>query len=342
MGTVSEFIAALPKAELHMHLEGSLEPEMLFDLGSRNGVQLPYQSADTLRAAYRFDNLQGFLDLYYLGVTVLQSERDFYEMTDAYLARAATQNVRHAEVFIGPQGHTRRGVPLETVMEGILAATESSLERHGLTCGVIVGLQRQWSEDDALKLLGDLTPWRDRVIGLGLGGPEIGNPPRKFTRAFEVARCDCGWHTVAHAGEEGGPDYVRDALHSLKVDRVDHGIRCEEPDLMAELKDRGTPLTVCPHSNCATKVFPSMAAHNIRRLHEAGLCVTVNSDDPAYFGGYINENYAAIQGALGLSDLDLWEMARNGFTSSFADDSRKARWLRELEAVRPAPGTSAG
>jgi len=342
MGNVSEFIAALPKAELHMHLEGSLEPEMLFALGARNGVKLPYASADALRAAYRFENLQGFLDLYYLGVTVLQTARDFYDMTDAYLARAAQENVRHAEVFIGPQGHTRRGIALASVMDGILAATETSGERHGLTCGVIVGLQRQWSEADALTLLRDLMPWRDRVIGLGLGGPEIGNPPHKFTRAFETARTDCGWHTVAHAGEEGGPDYVRDALHSLKVDRVDHGVRCEEPDLMAELQDRGTPLTVCPCSNCATQVFAAMGAHNIRRLHEAGLCVTVNSDDPAYFGGYINENYAAIQGALGLSDMDLWQMARNGFTGSFADDARKAAWLEELEAVRPAPSAAVG
>ena len=337
MPNVSSFIAGLPKAELHMHLEGSLEPETVFALAARNGVTLPYRKADDLRAAYRFGDLRSFLDLFYLGLTVLRTEQDFFDMTDAYLARAATDNVRRAEVFLSPEAHTRRGVPIEVAMEGTLAALEASRERHGLSSGLIVGLQRQWDEASALATIASLRPWRDRVIGLGLGGPELGNPPSKFARAFEAARTDHGWRTVAHAGEEGGPDYVREALRVLKVDRVDHGVRCEEVDLIAELKDRGTPLTVCPMSNCALKVFPGMASHNIRRLHEAGLCVTVNSDDPSYFGGYVAANYAAIQEGLDFVDEDLRQMARNGFVAAFVDPAERERLLAEVDAYRPGP-----
>jgi adenosine deaminase len=333
---IAPFIAGLPKAELHMHLEGSLEPETLLRLAQRNGVRLPYADAGSLRRAYRFDSLKSFLDLYYLGLEVLQTGEDFYEMTAAYFARAARENVRHAEVFISPQAHLRRGLPIEPVIENILAAIDAAGERHGITGGLIVGIQRQFDQDDALAMIAAVKPWRDRIIGLGMGGPELGHPPSKFLRAYETARCDCGWHTMAHAGEEGGADYIRDALHTLKCERIDHGVRCEsDPDLMRELAERGIPLTVCPMSNCMLQVFPDMASHNIRRLHEAGLCITVNSDDPPYFGGYINANYAAIQQALGLSDGDLWQMARNSFTSAFLPDDLRDKYLREIESHRP-------
>jgi adenosine deaminase len=334
---ISPFIAKLPKAELHMHLEGSLEPETLVNLAARNGVRLPYPDAAAARRAYDFEDLKSFLDLFYLGLTVLQKGHDFYEMTAAYFARAARENVRHAEVFISPQAHLRRGIPIAAMMENILAAIDDARARHGMTGGLIVGIQRQYDEDDALAMIEAVKPWRERIIGLGMGGPEIGNPPSKFRRAYDVARCDCGWHTMAHAGEEGGADYVRDALHTLQCERIDHGVRCEQdPDLMRELAERGIPLTVCPMSNCMLKVFPDMASHNIRRLHEAGLCITVNSDDPPYFGGYINANFAAIQTTLGLSDHDLWQMARNGFTSAFITEELRGRYLTELEQCKPS------
>lgn len=334
---ISPFISSLPKAELHMHLEGSLEPETLIRLAGRNGLKLPYADAEALRHAYSFDSLQSFLDLFYLGLTVLQKGSDFYDMTAAYLARAARENVRHAEVFISPQAHVRRGIPVAEVMDNVLAAMGDAKARYGMSSGLIVVIQRQFDESDALDMIAAVKPWRDRIIGLGMGGPELGNPPSKFTRAYDVARCDCGWHTMAHAGEEGGADYVRDALHTLKCERIDHGVRCEtDPDLMRELAERGIPLTVCPMSNCMLNVFPDMASHNIRRLHEAGLCVTVNSDDPSYFGGYINANFAAIQASLGLADKDLWQMARNGFTSAFISEDQRRIYLDEIDAHRPA------
>lgn len=333
---VSPFIADLPKAELHMHLEGSLEPETLVRLAARNDVRLPYDNAEAVRRAYRFDSLKSFLDLFYRGLTVLQKGIDFYEMTTAYLARAARENVHHAEVFVSPQAHMRRGVQIATVIENVLSAIDDAHARHGMTGGLIVLIQRQFDEADALAMIEAVRPWRDRIVGLGLGGPELGNPPAKFRRAYEVARIDCGWHTMAHAGEEGGADYVRDALHTLCCERIDHGVSSEsDPHLMRELAERGVPLTVCPMSNCMLKVFPDMASHNIGRLHRAGLCVTVNSDDPPYFGGYLNANFAAIQGALDLTDADLWQMARNGFVAAFIDEELRGRYLAEIERHRP-------
>jgi adenine deaminase len=333
---ISPFIANLPKAELHMHLEGSLEPETLIALAHRNDVRLPYADAAALRRAYAFENLQSFLNLYYLGLTVLQTGADFYQMTTAYLDRAARENVRHAEVFISPQAHLRRGVAIEPIIENILAAFDDSRARHGMSGGLIAGIQRQYDEADALAMIAALKPWRDRLLGLGMGGPELGHPPSKFRKAFAVARCDYGWGTVAHAGEEGGADYVREALEVLKVDRIDHGVRCEaDPDLVDRLADRGVPLTVCPCSNIMLRVFPNMKSHNIHRLHEAGLCLTVNSDDPSYFGGYINENFAAIQAALGFTDDELWQLARNGFTSAYLSHDLRSRYLAELDHCRP-------
>jgi adenosine deaminase len=341
--TISSFIAALPKAELHLHLEGSLDPETVMSLAARNGLRLPYAGAAELQRAYRFNDLQGFLDLFYLGLTVLQTGADFYEMTAAYFSRAARENVRHAEVFIGPQAHLHRGIAIEPVMENVLAAIDDARNAHGITGGLIVGIQRQFDESDALAMIDALKPWRDRIIGLGLEGPEIGNPPSKFRRAYDVARGDCGWHSVAHAGEEGGTDYVRDALDALQCERIDHGVRsAADPDLVRELAGRGTPLTVCPLSNCMLRVFPDMASHSIRRLHEAGVRVTVNSDDPPYFGGYINANFAAIQDGLGLDDGALWQMAHNSFAAALLQDDLRSRYQAELEQHRPSPVASAG
>jgi len=338
MSDIPTFIAALPKAELHMHLEGALEPEMLLALAQRNGLRLPYADAAALRRAYTFDNLRSFLDLYYLGLTVLQTGDDFYQMTEAYLARAAHENVRHAEVFISPQAHLRRGLPIAAIIENILAAFDAAHNVHSITGGLITGIQRQFDEADALAMIAALKPWRDRILGLGLGGPEIGHPPSKFRRAFAVARGDYGWGAVAHAGEEGGAEYVRDALDTLEVDRIDHGVRCDgDPNLVIRLAEERTPLTVCPCSNIMLRVFPDMKSHNIRKLHAAGLCITVNSDDPAYFGGYVNDNYAAIQTALGFSNEDLWQMARNSFTGAYMSHELRTRYLSELDSCRPKP-----
>jgi adenosine deaminase len=333
---ISSFIAGLPKAELHMHLEGSLEPETLMALAERNGIRLPYADAQAIRNAYAFNDLNSFLELYYLGLTVLRTGQDFFDMTQGYLTRAAGENVRHAEVFISPQAHLRRGLPIEPIIENVLAAFDEAHKAHGITGGLIAGIQRQFDEAEALAMIAALRPWRDRILGLGLGGPEIGNPPAKFRRAFATARNDYGWGTVAHAGEEGGADYVREAVDVLQVDRIDHGVRCEaDRDLVSELVERQTPLTVCPCSNVALRVFPDMASHNVRRLHQAGLCITINSDDPPYFGGYINVNYAAIQAALGLTDAELWQMARNSFSSAYLSEDERSRYLTELDRHRP-------
>jgi len=257
-------------------------------------------------------------------------------MTEAYLARAAHENVRHAEVFVSPQAHLRRGVPIAPIIENILAAFDAAHNAHGITGGLIAGVQRQFDEADALAMIIELKPWHDRILGLGLGGPEIGHPPSKFRRAFAVARGDYGWGAVAHAGEEGGAEYVRDALDTLKVDRIDHGVRCDaDPDLVSRLAEKRTPLTVCPCSNIALRVFPDMKSHNIRKLHASGLCITVNSDDPPYFGGYINKNYAAIQAALGVTDEELWQMTRNSFTGAYMSEELRNRYLSELDGYRP-------
>ncbi len=325
-------IAAMPKAELHMHLEGSIEPDLMFRLAARNGISLRYRSQDELRAAYRFTDLQSFLDIYYAGLTVLLAEQDFYDMTRAYMERAHADKVVHAELFISPQAHTRRGVALAAVIGGIDSALADARRDFGMTSRLIIGLQRQWSEEDALATLAAALPHRDAIAGVGLGGPELANPPQKFARAFERAR-DMGWRTVAHAGEEGPASYVADTVEVLKVDRVDHGVRCEEdPQLVARLAELQVPLTVCPISNVKLHVFPDLASHNLKRLLRAGVRVTVNSDDPSYFLGYVNDNYRGCQAALDLSAADLHALARNSFTSSFLEEPEKARWLAALDA----------
>ncbi len=331
MGSLHRLIAAMPKAELHMHLEGSIEPDLMFKLAARNGIKLRYASESALQAAYNFTDLQSFLDVYYAGLTVLLTERDFYDMTAAYLARVHEDHVVHTEVFISPQAHTRRGVPFGAMLEGIDAALKDGEQRFGMTTRLIVGLQRQWSENDAFSMIEEAQPYCDRIAGLGLGGPEVGNPPQKFTRVFEHAR-SLGWKTVAHAGEEGPAAYVADTIDFLKVDRVDHGVRCEEDTaLVARLADSGIPLTVCPISNVKLRVFPDLASHNLKRLLEAGVCVTINSDDPSYFLGYMNDNYLATQEALSLSREQVHRIARNGFDAAFLDASARDRYLAQVD-----------
>ena len=326
-------VEAAPKAELHIHLEGSLEPDMLLALAQRNSVTIPYSNADELRAAYNFANLQEFLELYWAGQSVLRTERDFYELAHAYLARAHRDNVVHAEAYILPQGHTPRGVPFAAVLEGTLAAFDDAGHAFGITGGLILGLNRHESEDEALAVVNSARPWRDRILALGLEGPEKGNPPSKFARSYDVAR-DWGWHLTAHAGEEGPPEYIIEALDVLRVERIDHGVRCEQdPALVQRLADAQVPLTVCPLSNAMLKVFPRLEDHNLRRLLQAGLCVTVNSDDPPYFGGYVNANYTKASAALGLTADEQYRILRNGFVAAFIDDGLGARYLRELESA---------
>jgi adenosine deaminase len=327
-----DLIATAPKAEIHMHLEGALEPEMLFSLAARNGVPLDYATPAALRAAYRFRNLQEFLDMYYVGLRVLQTERDFHDLTAAYLHRARQDRVVHAEVFISPQAHLRRGVPREAMMEGILGAFAEASQARGMTGGLILGAQRHLPEDDALTMLDTMAPYHRQVLGLGLGGAEVGNPPAKFVRLFERAR-SLGWKTMAHAGEEGPAAYVADSVDLLHVDRIDHGVRCEDdPALVARLAERRIPLTVCPLSNVMLRVVPDLAHHNIARLLRAGLCVTVNSDDPPYFGGYMNDNLQRTAAALGLSLAEQRSLIANGFEAAFLDAPTRARYLQDLDA----------
>ena len=331
MGSLHRLIAAMPKAELHMHLEGSIEPDLMFKLAAHNGIKLRYTSESALQAAYNFTDLRSFLDVYYAGLTVLLTERDFYDMTAAYLARVHEDHVVHTEVFISPQAHTRRGVPFGAMLEGIDAALKDGEQRFGMTTRLIVGLQRQWSENDAFSMIEEAQPYCDRIAGLGLGGPEVGNPPQKFTRVFEHAR-SLGWKTVAHAGEEGPAAYVADTIDFLKVDRVDHGVRCEEDTaLVARLAERGIPLTVCPISNVKLRVFRDLASHNLKRLLEAGVRVTINSDDPSYFLGYMNENYLATVEALSLTRAQVHKLARNGFDAAFLDTGTRERYLAMVD-----------
>lgn len=324
-------IAGMPKAELHMHLEGSLEANLMFRLGRRNKIELRWGSEDELRAAYSFSSLQDFLDVYYAGLTVLQTEQDFFEMTWAYLEKVHSENVLHTEVFISPQAHTRRGVPFEAMFEGISNALRQAETRFDMTTGLLLGLQRQWSDDDAMAMIEQSLPYRDRIVGIGMGGPELPNPPSKFVRSFARARAE-GWKTVAHAGEEGPAAYVAEAIDLLHVDRIDHGVRCaEDPSLVARLAQSRIPLTVCPLSNIELKVFPSLSAHNLKALLHLGLAVTINSDDPSYFGGYMNENFSATQEALQLSAADVLAIARNGFEAAFLPPAAKARHIAALE-----------
>jgi adenosine deaminase len=326
-------IEALPKAELHLHIEGTLEPELMFELAKRNRVALPYRTVASLRAAYDFADLQSFLDLYYAGASVLLTERDFFDMTWAYLERARADNVRHAEIFFDPQTHTVRGVPFGVALEGIHAALAEGTRKLGVSSLLIMCFLRHLSEAEAFATVEQVLPYRDRIAGVGLDSSERGHPPAKFARVF--ARCrDLGWRVVAHAGEEGPPAYITEALDLLKAERIDHGVRClEDPALVARLVAEGIPLTVCPLSNVKLRVFPSLDRHNLRELLAAGLRVTINSDDPAYFGGYMNENYRAVQRALGLSRTDLRRLAKESFRASFLPEAEKQRHCRAVDEL---------
>jgi adenosine deaminase len=314
---VHEFIEGLPKAELHLHIEGTLEPELMFELGRRNGMALPYATVEALRRAYEFSDLQSFLDIYYQGAGVLRTRQDFFDMTLAYFRKASSQNVRHAEIFFDPQTHTHRGIAMETVIGGIRDAQLAAEREFGVTSKLILCFLRHLSEDDALKTLDEALPFRDALVAVGLDSGERGNPPSKFRRVFARAR-DAGLLAVAHAGEEGPPEYIREALDLLGVSRIDHGVRClEDPSLVARLAAEQIPLTVCPLSNVKLRVFDTMRDHNLRALLDAGVKVTINSDDPAYFGGYVNENYIAAAEALGLTHAELEQIARSSFEASF-------------------------
>ena len=329
-------LAAAPKAELHLHIEGTLEPELMFALARRNGITLPYPDVEALRRAYDFSDLQSFLDLYYAGAGVLQTAQDFEDMAYAYFERAAADRIRRAEIFFDPQTHTHRGITLATVMAGLEAAVARAERELGLSIALIPNFLRHLSEEDALQTLDALLPYRERLLGVGLDSGERGNPPEKFARVFERARA-LGLRIVAHAGEEGPPAYIWGALQTLGAERIDHGVRClEDPALVAELARRRVPLTVCPLSNLKLCVVKDLRDHPMRRLLDAGLCATVNSDDPAYFGGYLNANFEQTVQALGLSREQVIALARNSVEASFVSEARRAELLAELAAVAVA------
>jgi adenosine deaminase len=331
--SLDSFIARLPKVELHLHIEGSLEPEHMVALAARNGVTLPYADVEAVRAAYQFENLQSFLDLYYQGMSVLRTRADFRDLTLAYMRRLAADNGRHAEIFFDPQGHTDRGIPFSDVIEGILDGLAAAERDLGITSGLILCFLRHLSEEDAFATLDMALPYLDRLVGVGLESSEMGHPPSKFARVFAKVR-DLGLKIVAHAGEEGPPAYVWEALDALKVDRLDHGNRAlEDEALVARLVKDGMTLTVCPLSNLKLCGVPSLEAHPLKRMLDLGLKATVNSDDPSYFGGYVGDNYRRVAAALDLGRADLIQLARNAIEGSFASPDRKATLLAELEAV---------
>ncbi|MDI1339435.1 adenosine deaminase [Polaromonas sp.] len=327
-----ELLRAMPKAELHIHIEGSLEPELIFALAKRNGLALPYANVETLREAYAFTNLQSFLDIYYAGASVLITEQDFYDMTRAYLERAAQDNVIHTEIFFDPQTHTARGVSMETVIKGLHRACVDAQAELGISAALILCFLRHLSEEEAFETLEQALPWRDVIIGVGLDSGEVGNPPEKFARVF--ARCrELGLHLVAHAGEEGPPAYIWTALDLLKVERIDHGVQSvKDPALMQRLAKDRIALTVCPLSNLKLCVFPDLARHNLPQLLDAGLAATVNSDDPAYFGGYMNDNFTQTFAATGMEAQHAWTLARNSFEASFADATARRGHIERLTA----------
>jgi adenosine deaminase len=336
MTDLAAFVRGLPKAELHLHIEGSLEPELMVALAERNGVAIPFRSVEEVRAAYSFTRLQDFLDIYYQGADVLRERQDFHDLAAAYFDRAAADGVVHAEIFFDPQTHTDRGIPFATAIEGLLSAMAEAEAKHGLTSKLILCFLRHLDEDAAFATLDMAEPWLDRIAGVGLDSSEVGHPPEKFARVFAKAR-EKGLRIVAHAGEEGPPDYVRQALDLLKIDRLDHGNRSlEDPVLTAHLARSGMTLTVCPLSNLKLCVVDDMKDHPIDRMLRLGLRATVNSDDPAYFGGYIADNYLAAAEARGLSRDDLVTLARNSFLGSFLDDEAVAAHCATLDAYAAA------
>lgn len=329
----TELIRALPKAELHVHIEGTFEPELMFEIAQRNQIDIPYKSVEEVRQAYNFHNLQSFLDIYYAGANVLIHEQDFYDLAWAYFKKCAEDHVVHTEIFFDPQTHTDRGIAFETVLNGLQRACDDAKAKLGISSYLIMCFLRHLSEEAALKTLEQALPYKTQIIAVGLDSSEVGHPPAKFTRVFAKAR-EAGFLVVAHAGEEGPPEYVWEALDLLKVNRIDHGVRSEEdPVLMQRLIQEKMPLTVCPLSNLKLCVVDDMQQHNIHRLLQQGVKVTVNSDDPSYFGGYMNDNFFAIQKALNLSEAELKQLAINSFEAAFIDNTEKQSWIKKIQAL---------
>lgn len=328
---MNAFIQHLPKIELHVHIEGTLEPELMFDLARRNQIQLPYQSVQEIHAAYKFSNLQSFLDIYYQGAQVLQTEQDFYDLMWAYLKKASEQNVRHTEIFFDPQTHTARGIPFEVFMPGFIKAREDAEKELGITSALILCFLRHLSPEEALETLEQATPYKEDILGVGLDSSEKGRPPSLFIEVFKRTQAQ-GYLPVAHAGEEGPAGYVWEALDLLNVRRIDHGVRSiEDPELIELLVKRQIPLTVCPLSNIKLCVFDEMSHHNIKQLLDLGVRVTINSDDPAYFGGYMNENFLATQQGLDLSKTDLYQIGLNAIEASFVSSERRQKLRHDLD-----------
>lgn len=329
---MKSFIQGLPKAELHLHIEGTFEPELMFELAERNGITLPYANVEELRKAYDFSQLQDFLDLYYQGMNVLRTEQDFHDLTMAYLKRVDAQSVRHVEIFFDPQGHVSRGIAFETALNGIHSALVQGQREFDISFGIIMCFLRHLDEDDAINTLQSALAHKDKIIGVGLDSSELGHPPAKFERVFSKARQE-GFHIVAHAGEEGPPEYIHEALDLLKVERIDHGNSCvRDPELVQRLVEERMPLTVCPLSNTKLCVVDDMQNHPLPAMLAAGLMVTINSDDPAYFGGYLNENYQAVSGILGNDRETLAQLARNSFNAAFISQAEKEKFTAEVDA----------
>jgi adenosine deaminase len=338
---IARYVRALPKAELHVHIEGTLEPELMFELAQRNRVDLPYPDVDAVRAAYVFGDLQSFLDVYYAGCAVLVTEHDFYDLTRAYLAHASTDGVRHAEIFFDPQTHLERGIAYRTVLDGITQALTDAQAELGITSRLILCFLRHLPADAAMATFEEALPAADRIAAVGLDSSEVGNPPSKFEEVFTRARSD-GLLTVAHAGEEGPPEYIWEALDLLGVRRIDHGVRCtDDARLVERLVTQQVPLTVCPLSNVKLRVFDTLADHNLAAMLRRGLLVTVNSDDPAYFGGYVADNYVASAAALGLTGTEIAQLARNSIVASFLDEREQTALLDEIDSIDAAGGRTA-
>lgn len=326
------FSSDIPKAELHIHIEGSLEPELMFEIANRNKIKLPFNSVEEAKKAYNFQNLQSFLDIYYAGASVLLHEADFYQLTWNYLQKAVSQNVLHTEIFFDPQTHTDRGIPFEIVINGIRQGLEDGKDKLGISSKLILCFLRHLSAESAMATLQSALPYKNAIAAVGLDSSELGNPPSKFQSVFDKAREE-GFLTVAHAGEEGTAEYIWEAIELLKVSRIDHGVRCiQDPNLVKYLAVEQIPLTVCPLSNVKLRVFDSMAEHNLKELLDLGLCVTVNSDDPAYFGGYIAENFVASKAALNLDNKDIYQLAKNSFSASFLSLEERQTYIEKLDS----------
>lgn len=326
-----EFIKKIPKAELHLHIEGSLEPELMFELAKRNNIKIPYNSIEEVKAAYAFTNLQSFLDIYYAGANVLIHKEDFYDLTWAYILKCVENNIIHTEIFFDPQTHTLRGVPFDTIILGISEALEDAKEKFGITSNIIMCFLRHLSQDEALKTFEESLPFKDKIIGVGLDSSELGHPPSKFKEVFKKAK-DEGFKLVAHAGEEADYSYIYEALDLLDIQRIDHGVQAvHSKELMERLKKEQTPLTVCPNSNIELKVFENYKQHNVKQLLDYGLNVTINSDDPAYFKGYLNDNFINLYENIDLTKEDIIKLVRNSFNSSFISDELKNEYLKKLD-----------